>query len=168
MMIHRVSILFAIAVAAILTGCAEKVTMREGQSLHLIPVSKAWSSVINSSNAQKVKSDLFELADKNLQQIAQKGVVVAYSAKGQTLATELNRWLVAQGVASKKIILTNVTSLGVYDIQIQFHEYQVVTESCSPTQIGTYGFNEDGCYAENARWQSMVNPNAMLKPHSNQ
>lgn len=167
MMINRTFIVFVVAVAAMMTGCAEKVTMREGQSVHLVPVNKAWSSVVTASNTQQVKADVFDIASNNLSEIAQKGVVVSYSAQGQTIANQLKRWLIKQGVASKKIDMVKVIPSSSYDIQLQFNEFLVVTESCTPTQVGTYGFNEDGCYADNARWQSMVNPNTMIQMNSN-
>lgn len=168
MMVNRRLMFLAMVSAVLLSGCAEKVTPREGKSVHVVPVHKSWSAVVTSTNTQKVQSEVFERAEQNFEQIAQKGVVISFSSKGQTVASQLNRWLVEQGVSPNKVDMVKQVSSQPYDIQLQFQEYLVVTEPCSSTQIGTYGFNEDGCYADNARWQSMVNPNAMINTKSNQ
>ncbi|MGF1756106.1 hypothetical protein L4C33_21265, partial [Vibrio makurazakiensis] len=73
-------------------------------------------------------------------------------------------YMVNKGVSGNLVSLkpTNSPDKRLFDLSVRYTKYKTITQVCTYESIDRFGYGETGCYAENARWQSMVNPEKML------
>ncbi|MCG9577319.1 hypothetical protein L1D14_13865 [Vibrio tubiashii] len=147
----------------VLGGCAETVSTREGQAIHTVPMVYTWSASFEKMGLESAKQDIRTLINKNWDLVANKGLELQWSTnRGKQLATSLRQELIERGVDAKQISFSQESIGNNKDVAVRFHYTKVVTELCTPSKIGQFGAYSEGCFAENARWQAMVNPEKML------
>lgn len=159
----RTKQLIGLLLVLLVTGCAEKVSLREGQAIHLVPMTYSWSASFDKRSSEESLKEIEELIENNWSLVAAKGLQMNWSTKqGRQFVISLRSELISKGVDARLLMMEHVALDDDKALQIDFHYTQVVTELCTPNKIGTLGQFEDSCYAENARWQSMVNPEKMI------
>ncbi|RTZ15592.1 hypothetical protein EJ063_10970 [Vibrio aquaticus] len=153
-----------IAVAAMgLSACAEVITLREGSSVQVVPMTYTWAVSLDSKGTNQAQQEIEKIMSNNWPLVANKGVSISWATSaGKKLADAIEQALIQQGVDGNNVTVTQETLPYSQDIRVQFNEAQVVTQSCTPVVIGSFGKKHGGCYAENARWHSMVNPENMI------
>ncbi|MEZ8276259.1 hypothetical protein [Vibrio cyclitrophicus] len=155
--------LFVGVLVIVSSGCAEKVQERRGQSIEAIPVEHTYSFIIKKTGQTKV--EVFELIDENLDVLIEKGSqLVWHTQQGKQLADLAAEYMRNKGVNSKLIFLerTDMPNEHLFDLTLRYTHYKTVTNVCTYESISRFGYGETGCYSDNARWQSMVNPEKML------
>ncbi|KLN63252.1 MULTISPECIES: hypothetical protein [Vibrio] len=147
----------------VLSGCAENVSMREGQAIHTVPMTYTWSASFEPAGIDKAKQEVQKLIDHNWQIVASKGINLQWSTRlGKQFVISIRQGLLERGVESNQISLHQEQLDSGKDVAVEFHYTKVITELCTPSKVGKFGTNAEGCFAENARWQSMVNPENTL------
>lgn len=153
-----------IAAAAIgLSACAEVITLREGSSVQVVPMTYTWAVSLDSKGTNQAQQEIEQIISNNWQLVANKGVSISWATSaGKKLAHSIEQALIQQGVDGNKVAVAQELLPYSQDIRVQFNHAQVVTQSCTPVVTGSFGKKHGGCYAENARWHSMVNPEKMI------
>ncbi|MEZ9473048.1 hypothetical protein AB4211_22305 [Vibrio lentus] len=155
--------LFTSVLVIVSSGCAETVQERRGQSIEVIPFQHSSSFMVKKSG--QIKTELFDFIDGNIDVIIENGVsILWHTQQGKQLAELATKYMTNKGINHKLIALKQTDSPNErpFDLTLQYTEYKIVTQICSYESIGRFGSIETGCYTDNIRWQSMVNPERML------
>lgn len=148
-----------------LVGCAETIQERDGAHLHIVPITNTYHLTIKPKKERHAWDQLYEYVEQQWNVIANEKVAIEWSSKaGKRMADKLSKQLQKDGISADMIVINQSESKqeSHFDISVSTVKYKVVTELCDYTTIGQFGSYHDGCYAENARWQSMVHPEKML------
>ena len=162
---------FLLCVLALtVTACAEHVAERRGTQVDVVPVIYSLSLKIapEQKDSAEKELDLF-LQENNSIVLTQNIELIWYTEVGEYLANNTHKKLLKKGVSDKniKFIQGGRTDANRFDYEINLIVYKVLLEVCQNPKVTHYGRPGDGCYTENARWQSMVNPENMLNQSIN-
>ncbi len=149
----------------LMIGCVEKVNERFGPEIDVYPVT--FSIALSKSKESDGKLSAF--FDKYENEILNHGVKISwFSTKGKKWADKINKELLKNGVNKELIILSNEEKkVSHFDIKLSLVTHKVQVTTCEYANIGTIGNVSSGCFVENARWSSMVNPQKMLLEKTN-
>ena len=160
-------------IGIILSGCAERIKEREGKALHLVPLTYSLSLNSHKNGASTAKQEIEVFITQNFEVIEAKGMLAEWhNLQGKQLSNYARTFAKSLGIDVNRI---NVQRFEVregepiteFDLRLTFTDYQVITNLCEYPEVGKFGFYESNCYTDNARWQSMVNPENMLPKASN-
>ncbi|PWI35223.1 hypothetical protein DI392_02860 [Vibrio albus] len=160
-------IITAIFIAGLLSGCAEHIAEREGAEIQVVPVTYSLGVSIKKGNQEKAREQLDQYARSHWDKVTTQMVsLIWYSRDGKKLADNYYQYLLGQGVDKYKLSVTkgrHVTDEKPFDLKFETMVNRAVVKVCDYEKVGNYGHNEVGCYSDGARWQSMVNPEKMLR-----
>jgi hypothetical protein len=160
-------IIAAIFIVGLLTGCAEHIAEREGAEIQVVPVTYTLGVSIKKGNQEKAQDQLDKYAKSHWDKVTTQKVSLSwYTRDGKALADNYYRYLLGQGVDKNKLSVTEGTDPAEeksFDLTFETIVNRVVVKVCDYEKIGNYGRHEVGCYSDGARWQSMVNPEKMLR-----
>lgn len=138
-----------------LVGCATTDEPRMGPEITVTPV--RYQLQLTTTDKQQAKQQWQSFAEKYANKLKGKTVQLTwYSASGREFINQLPRNMgysvtISRGGAQKSS----------FDLKAEFVHSQVQVGRCQPDRMGHFS-NEVGCFSENARWQSMVNPQNAL------
>ncbi|MBB1314735.1 hypothetical protein [Aliivibrio sp. SR45-2] len=153
--------LYVIAVLLFLSGCADHINEKQGTRINVIPV--VYSLSINSSDNDIIKEQIsvfiqkYDIKNKNghWELLIASNEITIQEGKYQQL---LNKF----GYTLNQIKTVERKGESHFSVTIAFATQRIEYEICDYEQIDYYGSTKIGCYTENNRWHSMVNPeNAM-------
>ncbi|MBW3694703.1 hypothetical protein EK599_03295 [Vibrio sp. T187] len=153
----------SLVLAGVLSGCAEKVQERQGQAINVVPIEHQVS--FKAQSVSKTEAEIRQFVDNNVAVLLEKGTTLTWhGGKGKELARFTRTYMQGKGINHSLIAIQEAKSdiQHAFDLSLAYTEFQVVSQVCSYESIDHFGHGETGCYAENARWQSMVNPEKML------
>ena len=151
----------------LLSGCAEHIAERDGAQIQVVPVTYSLGVTIKKGKQDKAREQLDNYAKTHWDKVTTQMVnLVWYTKAGKMLANNYADYLLEQGVDKNKLTVTeaaNVVHNQHFDLKFETIVNRTIVEVCGYEKIGNYGQTKDGCYADAARWQSMVNPEKMLR-----
>lgn len=152
----------------LLTACAEHIAERNGTEIQIVPVTYAIDVEIKANKTTKAWQELNSYAEKHWDILTTQSVNIYWKSKqGKALADKFAEHLLSQGVDNKKLhvlpLNEDSNSNFAHDLRLETVVNRVVTNTCGYEMIGNFGREANGCYAEGARWQSMVNPEKMIR-----
>ncbi|MDG3085978.1 hypothetical protein P7F88_07665 [Vibrio hannami] len=151
-----------------LTACAERVDERRGTELKVVPITYSIDIDIKSNKTRQAWDELDKYVNKHWDIIATQAVNIYWSSKsGKKLADKYANYLLSKGIDSEKLYVTKSPDRGTdlefpEDLRLETVVNKVIVSACGYEAIGNFGREANGCYVQNARWQSMVNPEKML------
>ncbi|MGF1756353.1 hypothetical protein L4C33_22665, partial [Vibrio makurazakiensis] len=96
--LNKFKVLLMILSIATLSGCAEKVQERQGQSIEVVPVEYITS--FEAKNIAQTKAEVFGLIDDNFSLFAEKGAQFFWhTQQGKHLADQAIEYMVNKGVS---------------------------------------------------------------------
>lgn len=159
-------LLCVVLTALSLTACVERVAEREGATIEIVPVTYSLSVDINKNKVAAAWEELDQFVELNWDKVSTQAVVFTwYTSEGKTLAEQYHKHLLGKGVNRTQLSIQQAINYGQenpFDLQFKTVMNKVVVEVCDYPKVGNFGTYEGGCYADGARWQSMVNPEKML------
>lgn len=150
--------LLALIPVIAVTGCAEHVNERSGTNVDVYPVTYSLALT-------KPSPFLNKFIDSHFNVILEHGVSIKwYSYTGKAWAKKIRKELIKRGVVSDSIHLEAGMSKDDdrFDISISTTNYTTQVTQCGYYGVGDVEDTPSGCYVENSRWASMVNPQKML------
>lgn len=154
----------------LLSGCADRVAERRGTQLDVVPVSYSLSLKIKPKQNRSAEKELNQFLLDNKKLILTQHIELVWKTKiGKLWADKSKERLLNDGVNKKNIsvIQGKAGFNGRFDYQINITVHKVLLTVCPYPKNSHYSEAQDGCYTESARWQSMVNPQKMLKQSLN-
>ena len=148
-----------------MAGCAEIIQEREGAQLQLVPITNTYQLTIKPKKDQQAWQQVQDYVEQHWDVLSVEAIDINwFSRRGKKLADKLVSQLKKKGIGAEMIDLNRVANggSGHFDLSISTTKYKVITEVCDYVQVGHFGAYPEGCYTENARWQSMVHPEKML------
>lgn len=159
-----------IIVSVLLSGCAERVAERTGTQIDVVPVTYSLSLKIKPNQHKASQAELDGFIESNWKLIVDQDVTLIWRTNlGKKWANKTQNSLVRKGVDVKQITIEQANAgFGErFDFEIQTRVHKAMVSICDYTKLGGYGRTSNGCYSDNARWQSMVNPEKMLNKSLN-
>ena len=146
-------------------GCADQVSERHGTDIDVFPVTFS----IQLVKSKKAETKLLAFIDVHKSEIKNHGVDIQwFNNKGQKWANELYKNLILSGIDKKVIVIHHdKKAISHFDMKISVIAPKVVVSPCEYATHINIGTKADGCFTENARWSSMVNPQKMLLDTTN-
>ncbi|WP_122032112.1 hypothetical protein [Aliivibrio sp. EL58] len=146
-------------------GCADQVSERHGTDIDVFPVT--FSIQLVKSKKAEVKLSAF--IDIHESEMKNHGVDIQwFNNKGKKWANELNKKLISSGIDKKVIVIhQGKKATSHFDMKVSLITPKVVVSHCEYATHYNIGTKADGCFTENARWSSMVNPQKMLLDTTN-
>ncbi|MDG3085992.1 hypothetical protein P7F88_07735 [Vibrio hannami] len=151
-----------------LVACAERVAERHGTNIQVVPITYSIDVEIKNNKNQIAWNELDEYVRKHWDLVATQNVSIYWNSKsGKALADKYADYLLSQGIDSHKLLVLKSREDGStpqfkQDLRLETVVNKAVVSTCGYEAIGGFGVESNGCYAEGARWQSMVNPEKML------
>lgn len=158
------SIVLAV-VALAMVGCTERIAERKGTQIDVVPVTYSLSLKINPKQEKSAKQELTQFLIEHEKLVLTQDVELVWRTKlGKKWAEKTQSELLKRGVNSDHLTVSQ-SSAGFgerFDYEISIVVNRTLVNMCQYAKVGEYGHTADGCFTENARWQSMVNPENML------
>lgn len=151
-----------------LSGCAEHVSERYGTEIQVVPVTYSIDVEIKDKKSKEAWNELDDYVKKHWDMVATQMVSIYWNSKsGKQLAEKYAKYLLSQGIDSHKLFVQESrkgSSAPQFkqDLRLETVVNKAIVSTCGYESIGNFGVEANGCYAEGARWQSMVNPEKML------
>ena len=155
----------AIVIFSFLTGCAERIGERRGTQIDVVPVTYSIALKVNPKKESLAQVELDSFIQENWNLIVNQQVELVWRTKlGKRWALKTRKDLLSRGIYDDYISITQEKAgfSERFDFEFKTKVHKSVVSICDYAGIGKYGKPTDGCYTENARWQSMVNPENML------
>lgn len=153
--------LYAIAILLILSGCADHINEKKGTYINVIPVTYSFSINSQSDEIVKNKLDTF-IRQHGLKNKKGHWKISIYKNDIKEQEVKYQQLLGEFGYTLNQIKTVELQDKPYFLITVSFMTQQIEYQICDYEQIDYYGSNNIGCYTENNRWHSMVNPkNAM-------
>lgn len=151
-----------------IVACTDHVRERWGPDIEVVPVTYSITLESKSPRSDKTWNELDSYVKKHWDIIATHTVTIYWhNSNGKSLADKYAKYLLSLGVDSQKLSVKQATSEGSElfsgDLKLEVIVNRVLVDSCDYVVIGNYGAIEEGCFVGNARWQSMVNPEKMIR-----
>lgn len=153
-----------------LNACVDVIGERRGAELQVVPITYTLNLSIKQDNEKAAWRELDQYVENNWDRIATQQLSFTwYTSAGSKLAEDYQKQLLSKGLNRNQITITKgVTPEGIAkDLTFETVVNKVFSNVCSYEKVGTFGKTESGCYAESARWKSMVNPEKMLAETNN-
>ncbi|EGU48897.1 putative lipoprotein [Vibrio ichthyoenteri ATCC 700023] len=150
---------------ASLIGCAEVIKEREGAELQIVPITNSYHLTIKAKKDQQAWLQLQDYIEQHWDVLSVEEITIDwFSRRGKTLAMKLADKLQKEGISADMIHINQAKSerSDHFDLSLHTTKYKVVANVCDYPKVGEFGAYPEGCYAESARWQSMVHPEKML------
>ncbi|MGR6831649.1 hypothetical protein [Aliivibrio wodanis] len=146
-------------------GCADRVSERHGTDIDVFPVTFS----IQLVKSKKSEAKLSAFIDMHKSEIKNHGVSIQwFNNKGQKWASELNKVLISSGIDKKVITISHdKKKTSHFDMKVSIIAPKVVVSNCEYATHVNIGTMSNGCFTDNARWTSMVNPQKMLSDTTN-
>ncbi|MEZ8193861.1 hypothetical protein [Vibrio cortegadensis] len=154
----------------LLSGCAEHVAERTGTQIDVVPVTYSLALKIKPQQHKAAQDELDEFIANHWKLIVDQEVTLVWRTNlGQKWAKKTRTSLIKNGVDEKQIAVTQANAgFGErFDFEIKTRVHKAIVSICDYAAVGHHGETNDGCYSDNARWQSMVNPENMLNQSLN-
>lgn len=151
----------------LMTGCVEKVNERFGPEIDVFPVTYS----VSLSNTRESKKSLSTFINDHKKELINYGANIQWlTNSGDRWANEIKKQLIKEGVNKDLIIISQGERGEVYfDMKFSILVHKTQVSSCQYVELGSINTVASGCFIENARWSSMVNPQKMLiTPSTNQ
>lgn len=146
-----------IAMLLLLSGCVDHIHEKQGAYINIIPVTYSFS--INSENDEVIKNKLKQFIYKHdIENKKGYWEVTIYKDENETKKIKYQQLLDEFGFTINQIKMINVSKKPYFTVMFSFITQRIEYQSCGYEQVGYYGSNNIGCYTENNRWHSMVNP----------
>ncbi|MUJ25694.1 hypothetical protein [Aliivibrio fischeri] len=144
----------------LMTGCVETVNERFGPEIDVFPVTYS----VSLSNTRESKMSLSTFISDHKKELINYGANIQWvSQSGNRWASEIKKQLIKEGVNKDLIIISQGEKGDVYfDIKFSIVVHKTQVSSCQYAELGAINTVATGCFIENARWSSMVNPQKML------
>ncbi|BCL72311.1 lipoprotein [Vibrio nigripulchritudo] len=159
----RFGLIAAILVA--LSGCAYKADERNGTNVHIVPVTYSMALNIDKNKRSTAQKKLDEFIKEHWSIIVNQSVELSWRTReGKKWANKTKAYLQQHGVSPEQIsIIQTDAGFGErFDFEFKTVVYKAQVEVCDYEHVGFYSSSASGCFSENARWQSMENPEKML------
>ncbi len=153
-----------------LNACVDVIGERRGAELQVVPITYTLNLSVKQNNVKAAWRELDQYVDKNWDRIsAQQLSFTWYTSTGNKLAEDYQKHLLSKGLNRNQITISKGVRQEDLAIDLTFETIvnKVFSSICNYEKVGTFGKTESGCYAESARWQSMVNPEKMLAETNN-
>ncbi|WED26085.1 hypothetical protein L3V77_13785 [Vibrio sp. DW001] len=154
-----------------LNACVDVIGERKGAELQVVPITYTLNLSVKKNNEKAAWRELDQYVENNWNRIATQQLNFTwYTSTGNKLAEEYQKHLLSKGLNRNQITITKggLQEGGITkDLTFETVVNKVFSNICSYEKVGTFGKTESGCYAESARWQSMVNPEKMLAETNN-
>ncbi|MFT2099120.1 hypothetical protein ACMUMQ_12245 [Marinomonas sp. 2405UD66-6] len=148
-------------ILVVLSGCAA--SGKSGPAIDIYPVTYSLAIQTDRHHIKDSKQEWSAFIESNKSKLLTQPVILAWTTSdGAKFARQAKKELIRLGVSSEYINEKEVESAAEqrFDFQVSVVEHRVVVPICEPIKVGTYHTGA-GCYAESARWQSMVRPEKM-------
>ncbi|PJC86097.1 hypothetical protein CSW98_11025 [Vibrio sp. HA2012] len=160
-------IITAIIFVALLSGCAEHIAERKGAEIQIVPVAYTLGISIKNGKQDKAREQLDKYTKSHWDKVTTQMVNLTwYTPAGKKLADSYYRYLLGQGLDENKLAVKEAVAGAdekPFDMKFETIVNRAVVEVCAYEKVGNFGRNQEGCYSDGARWQSMVNPEKMLR-----
>ncbi|MCF1428418.1 MAG: hypothetical protein LPD71_02090 [Shewanella sp.] len=141
-----------------LGGCAETINESQGTAITLVPVTQTLSLDAGDKGLKGAKREIADFIQVNKALIATQGISLTWrSESGKALADFSVQQASSAGLLASQFAIAQAQDKGA-DISLSLTEYRVLTSVCDYPSIGKFGAGDSSCFVDNARWQSMVNP----------
>ena len=153
--------LYVIAVLIFLSGCADHINEKKGSHINVIPVTYTLS--INSLSDEIIKKRVNDFIQKyNIENKKGRWELSIVSSEMKVQEDKYQRILSEFGYTINQIKTMELNESRHFTVIIAFITQRIEYEICDYEQIDYYGSTNIGCYTENNRWHSMVNPENAL------
>ncbi len=158
------SLIMLCGLSAVLVGCAEYISEREGAEIQVVPVTYAMSISLRDGEKEKAYQELDRYIQIHWNKVSTQAVnLYWYTPEGKSVADKYYQYLLGKGIDKRKVNLQPVsTTDDSFDMAFQIVINRSIVEVCDYEKVGNFGQTKQGCYTDNARWQSMVYPEKML------
>lgn len=149
----------------LLSGCAERVSERNGIEVELIPVTYSFKAKVTKENEIEVDEQLSNYLDLHRDKVFTERVFLGWSGDiAKSKVMEARRNLLRLGVDPKAITIhqLKLQDVGAFNLSASLQQYQVLVPSCKQSQANRYGFETHDCFVESARWISLQHPEKMV------
>jgi len=150
---------------SVFTGCTERIGERRGTQIDVVPVTYSIALKVNPKKVHLAQEELDRFIQEHWNLIVNQQVELVWRTKlGKRWALKTRKTLLSQGIYDDYISVVQEKA-GFnerFDFEFRTTVHKSVVSICDYASIGEYGGPTHGCYTENARWQSMVNPENML------
>ncbi|WED22298.1 hypothetical protein L3Q72_02530 [Vibrio sp. JC009] len=146
-------ILISLIAGIVLSACTGVDKDSVGSEISVTPV--RYQLEISIDNSHAAQEQLESFIDMHANQLEGRELqLVWYTHRGKAFLDKFKR---PDGAGYTVRVIRAETLSPHFDIRAQFSDSILAIEPCSRDEMGDYG-DTVGCYTENARWQSMVNP----------
>ncbi|PMH46708.1 hypothetical protein BCU68_01345 [Vibrio sp. 10N.286.49.B3] len=149
----------------LLSGCAEHIGERQGTQMDVIPVHYSMAVKVKPKQSKAAQKEVDQFINDHWNVIVNQTVELNWRTKeGQKWATKIEQDLLKRGVNRDNLSVSQVSAgFGErFDFEVKATVHKVMASVCDYAQVGHFGEPNNGCYTDNARWGSMVNPEKML------
>ena len=147
----------------ILCGCTALHPERTGGSIDVYPVTQKYALSVESDRVSEAKESIKKYIDLHRNKILSNDIELIYQNDlGSVMADYASSYLHSIGVLPERLVIKFSHKTEPFDFELVLFDYQVQAQKCSHSAIGNYYLSDNGCFAENARWISMENPEKML------
>ncbi|MDB1123130.1 hypothetical protein [Vibrio algarum] len=156
--------------ALVLSACVDKIAERNGVQLQVVPITYSLDLSVKKEKNDAAWRELDQYVENNWEKIVSQQLTFTwYSDTGKKLAEDYQKHLLSKGINRNQITLSQgiLQEDMTKDLKFEIIVNKVFSEVCGYEKSGTFDNSVGGCYAESARWQSMVNPEKMLTDNIN-
>ncbi|BDU39724.1 hypothetical protein [Vibrio nigripulchritudo] len=154
-----------VSVLVFLSGCVYQASERDGTSVHVVPVTYSIALNIEKNKRSGAQKKLDEFIKEHWGVIVNQSIELNWRTReGKKWAKKTKAYLQQHGVSPEQIeIIQTDAGFGErFDFELKTVVFKAQVETCQYEQVGSYSSSPSGCFSENARWQSMENPEKML------
>ncbi|WP_084886825.1 hypothetical protein [Vibrio sp. qd031] len=154
--------ILAIFVSISLAACADTLGDRQSVAIDVVPLKHSYS--VEIKKLDEALSEVTEYIESNWDTLAQAEIeLVMLTDSGSKIEKHVRKLLRKKGKDPLQVTSVNGLEDSDFDFRLISTDYRVFTPICDYYQIGKIGDTATGCFVEGARWQSMTNPNKMVK-----
>ncbi|UGA54219.1 hypothetical protein [Vibrio sp. VB16] len=170
---RKVNLLKAVIItlcAISLNACVDVISERRGAELQVVPITYTLNLSVKKNKEKAAWRELDQYVENNWDRIATQQLIFTwYTSTGNKLAEDYQKHLLSKGLNRNQITISKgvIQEELAKDLTFETVVNKVFSSICSYEKVGTFGKTESGCYAESARWKSMVNPEKMLAETNN-
>lgn len=148
-----------------LSGCAEKVAERGGSSVDLVPLTYSLSLNITNENEKESDRKINHFIHKHWLQLRDQPIDIEIGSNlAIRMSEKIQSQLIENGVSPDNIVIhKQIESPDFsFNFTLSYQIHHVLIERCDYARVGRYQDTRLGCYADSARWHSMVHPEKMI------
>lgn len=150
-------LMFVVISLALLLGCTRVDQDSVGAEVRVTPVTYTLELEVKDFASANEKLNRF--TERHAEYLQGQDLVLTWhSEKGKKF---LGQYASPQGALYSLKVIKGKEEHTRFDIEARFIHSEITVEPCLRDNIEAYE-NQLGCYTENARWQSMVNPHKAI------